>query len=100
MFYQKLMERLNWINNRFTPGDESNVIKDTSSGFICIGQHYYTDKITELQNNVHDYFGFKVNEDLYWWWNAEDKEFDEETYLGYLESYPEFFKDFKIVRRS
>lgn len=99
MFYQKLIERLNWINNRFIPGNEPSIIKNTTSGFICIGQHYYADSITELQKDVHDYFGFKINEDLYWWWNAEDAEFDEETYRGYLESYPEFFKDFKIVKR-
>jgi hypothetical protein len=28
MFYQKLIERLNWINNRFVPGNEYNIIKD------------------------------------------------------------------------
>jgi multimeric flavodoxin WrbA len=39
MFYQKLIERLNWINNRFVPGNEPNIIKDVTSGFICVGQH-------------------------------------------------------------
>jgi hypothetical protein len=96
MFYQKLIERLNWINNRFIPYGEENIIKDISSGFIIIGQHKYGDDITELQYNNHEYYGFNVNKELYWNWNAEDIEFDDETLQGYLDSYPEFFDDFKI----
>ena len=96
MFYQKLIERLNWINNRFIPYGEENIIKNISSGFIIIGQHKYGDDITELQYNNHEYYGFDVNKELYWNWNAEDIEFDDETLQGYLDSYPEFFDDFKI----
>jgi len=96
MFYQKLIERLNWINNRFIPYGEKNIIKDISSGFIIIGQHKYGDDIAELQYNNHEYYGFNVNKELYWNWNAEDIEFDDETLQGYLDSYPEFFDEFKI----
>ena len=96
MFYQKLIERLNWINNRFIPYGEENIIKNISSGFIIIGQHKYGDDIAELQYNNHEYYGFDVNKKLYWNWNAEDIEFDDETLQGYLDSYPEFFDEFKI----
>ncbi len=96
MFYQKLIERLNWINNRYIPYGEKNIIKDISSGFIIVGQHKYGDDITELQFNNHEYYGFKVNYKLYWNWNAENIEYDDETLQGYIESYPEFFEDFKI----
>ena len=99
MFYQKLIERLNWINNRFIPGGEPNIIKDINSGFICVGQHHYADSVTKTQKGNHDYYGFKVNDDLYWYWMSEDLEYDEETYKGYLESYPEFYKDFKIIKK-
>ena len=99
MFYQKLIERLNWVNNRFIPGGEPNIIKDITSGFICVGQHYYADSVTKTQKGNHDYYGFKVNDDLYWYWMSEDLEYDEETYKGYLESYPEFYKDFKIIKK-
>ena len=64
MFYQKLIERLNWINNRFIPYGEENIIKDISSGFIIIGQHKYGDDIAELQYNNHEYYGFNVNKEL------------------------------------
>jgi len=96
MFYQKLIERLNWINNRFIPYGEENIIKNISSGFIIVGQHEYGDDIAELQYNNHEYYGFDVNKELYWNWNAENIEYDDETLQGYLDSYPEFFDDFKI----
>jgi multimeric flavodoxin WrbA len=96
MFYQKLIERLNWINNRFIPYGEENIIKNISSGFIIVGQHQYGDDITELQYNNHEYYGFNVNKELYWNWNAENIEYDDETLQGYLDSYPEFFDEFKI----
>ena len=96
MFYQKLIERLNWINNRYIPYGEPNIIKNTGSGFIIVGQHVYGDKICELQYSNHEYYGFDVNKKLYWNWTAEDVNFDDETLEGYIESYPEFLEKFKI----
>jgi hypothetical protein len=96
MYYQKLIERLNWINNRYIPYGESNIIKDTTSGFICVGQHQYADDICELQYGNHKYYGFNADKDLYWYWNAEDIDYNDETLQGYLESYPEFFEEFHI----
>jgi len=98
MFYQKLIERLNWVNNRHVPGTESNVIKDVSSGFICVGQHKYADNETKIQKDVHDYYGFKVNDSLYWYWISENVDYGEETYKGYLQSYPKFYKEFHIKK--
>ena len=96
MFYQKLIERLNWINNRYIPYGEPNIIKDTGSGFIIVGQHQYGEEIVKLQCDNHDYYGFKTNKKLYWNWNAEDIEYDDETLEGYIKSYPEFLEEFKI----
>ena len=98
MFYQKLIERLNWINNRYIPLGESNIIKDITSGFVIVGQHENDDNICKLQSEVHDYYGFKADKDLYWYWMAEDITLDKETLQGYLKSYPEFYKDFKIKK--
>lgn len=98
MFYQKLIERLNWINNRFIPYKEDNIIKDITSGFVIVGQHEFANKICELQYHVHDYYGFKPNKDLYWYWMAEDVTWEKETLKGYLESYPKFYKNFKIKK--
>jgi hypothetical protein len=69
-----------------------------TSGFICVGQQEYADREVKLQKEVHDYYGFKVNENLYWYWMAENIDYDDETYEGYLKSYPRFFKEFKIKK--
>jgi len=100
MYYQKLIERLNWINNRFVPLGEDNVIRDTTSGFFIVGQHYGAEPICENQIGMHEYFGFKVDPDLYRFWQAEDIYFDEETLKGYLESYPKFYKEFRITKNK
>ena len=96
MFYQKLIERLNWINNRLVPYGESNIIKDITSGFIIVSQHQHADHICQRQYENHTYYGFKSDKNLYWYWNSEDIEYDDETLQGYIESYPEFFEAFKI----
>jgi multimeric flavodoxin WrbA len=99
MFYQKIIERLNWINNRFVPYNESNVVKDIYSGFICVGQLFNADNVCELQMYMHNYFGFKVDKKLYWYWMCEDIKFDEETLKGYIESYSKFYEDFRIEKK-
>lgn len=98
MFYQKLIERLNWINNRYIPLGEGNIVKDITSGLIIVGQHEYADKICKFQYEIHDYYGFKPNENLYWYWMAENIAYEKETIKGYLESYPKFYKNFKITK--
>ena len=99
MFYQNLIERLNWINNRYVPLGESNLLKKIGSGFICIGQHDDAEKVCAVQKDCHDYYGFDVNGKLYWYWMSEDIDFDDETLKGYLESYPEFYKEFRIIKK-
>lgn len=98
MFYQNLIERLNWINNRMVPLGENNIVKNITSGFVIVGQLEFAKGITELQYEVHNYYGFKPNKDLYWCWMAEDIEYDDETLKGYLESYPKFYKEFRIEK--
>ena len=99
MYYQKLIERLNWINNRFVPLGEDNVIKNIESGLMIVGQHYGGEPIAESQMAMHDYFGFKMNPALYSYWQAEDINFDDETLRGYLESYPRFYREFRIIKK-
>lgn len=98
MFYQKLMERLNWINNRFVPLGENNIVKDITSGLIIIGQHYGAEQICELQFEIHKYYGFEPNKNLYWYWNCDNIEYNEETLEQYKKSYPKFYKTFKIEK--
>ena len=95
MYYQNLIERLTWIENRHATLGESNLIKDIDAGFICIGQNWNGVNVVETQKQVHEFYGFKTNDSLYWNWqyteNAED-----ETQKSYKLSYKKFLKDTDI----
>ena len=75
--YQKLIERLNWIENRHATLGERNVVKDIESGFIFLGQNWNGADVTKLQKEVHELYGFKPVDDLYLSWQYTDDMYDE-----------------------
>lgn len=95
MFYQNLIERLTWIENRFSTLGESNVVGNIDTGFICVGQNWNGDKVNETQKKVHEFYGFKPNEDLYWNWQYT-KDVNDENEKSYKDSHKRFIKDTKI----
>jgi multimeric flavodoxin WrbA len=94
-FYQKLIERLSWIENRHTTLQEDNVVKNIATGFICIGQNWNGENVVDTQKKVHEFFGFQTPEELYWNWQYT-KDAEDETQESYKKSAAEFKKDFKI----
>ena len=95
MYYQKLIERLTWIENRHTTLGEKNIIEGIESGFIAVGQNWIGENVTEIQKNVHKFYGFKPNEELYWNWQFT-KNVNDETQKSYKEAFPKFVKDTKL----
>jgi multimeric flavodoxin WrbA len=95
MYYQKLIERLTWIENRYTTLGESNLIKDIESGYICVGQNWNGQVVGETQKEVHKFYGFKPNNDLYWNWQYT-KNVNDETQKSYKASHKKFIQDTKI----
>ena len=95
VFYQKLIERLNWIENRHTTLEEDNVIKNIDSGFICTGQNWNGENVVETQKQVHKFYGFKTPDNLYWNWQYTQDENDE-TAKSYKESFDKFEEDFNL----
>lgn len=95
MYYQKLIERLTWIENRHTTLGEKNIIEGIESGFIAVGQNWNGENVTEIQKNVHKFYGFKPNEELYWNWQFT-KNVNDETQKSYKEAFPKFVKDTKL----
>jgi len=83
--YQKLMERLTWIENRATTLGEDNLIKNIKSGAIFVGQNWNGAKVVELQKQVHKWYGFKPVDDLYFNWQFGD-EADDESVASYKEA--------------
>ena len=95
MFYQNLIERLTWIENRHTTLGESNLVEDIETGFICVGQNWNGENVTEIQKEVHGFYGFKPNDDLYWNWQYT-KDVNDETQKSYKDSHKKFIKDTKL----
>lgn len=95
MFYQKLIERLTWLQNRHSTLGESNVIKDIESGFICTGQNWHGLDVVETQRKVHYFYGFKPNDKFYWNWQYTSKVTDE-TQTSYKDSFGAFAKKFGL----
>ncbi len=95
MFYQNLIERLSWIENRHTTLGESNIVKNVESGFICVGQNWNGEDVTEIQKQVHKFYGFKINNNLYWNWQYT-KNANDETQKSYQKSHDKFIKDMKL----
>jgi len=95
MYYQKLIERLTWIENRHTTLGEKNIIENIESGLIAVGQNWNGEQVTEVQKKVHEFYGFKPNEDLYWNWQFT-KNVKDETQKSYKEAFPKFVKDTKL----
>jgi multimeric flavodoxin WrbA len=95
MYYQNLIERLTWIENRHTTLGESNIVEGIETGFICVGQNWNGENVTETQKQVHKFFGFKPNDKLYWNWQYT-KNANDESKESYKKAFPKFIKDTRL----
>lgn len=82
--YQKLIERLDWIENRWATLKESNVVKDIESGFIFIGHNWNVEQVVKTQKQVHEFYGFKPVKELYLGYQFTEDSLDESK-EGYKE---------------
>jgi multimeric flavodoxin WrbA len=94
--YQRLMERLNWIENRWASLGEDNIIKDIDAGVILIGHNWNGYNVLKTQKQVLKFYGFKVRDELSWNWQYTRNELDE-TLEGYKQDPKVFEKVFSIV---
>lgn len=99
MFYQNLIERLTWIESRYTTLKESNIVKNIETGFICVGQNWNGEAVSELQKKIHEFYGFKPNNNLYWNWQYT-KNVNDETQKSYQNSHNKFIKDTKLPQEK
>jgi len=95
MFYQKLIERLTWLENRHSTLGESNLLENIQSGFICTGQNWKGMDVVDTQKRVHTFYGFKPNNKFYWNWQYATKITDE-SQQSYKDAFPEFVNKFKL----
>lgn len=92
-YYQKLIERLTWLENRHSTLGEENLLKDIDAGIIAIGQNWNGENVVRTQKQVLDFFGFKTPEALSWHWSYSHDAADERP-ESYQEAVTAFEKEF------
>lgn len=93
--YQRLIERLTWLESRHTTLREDNIVKDIDAGIILTGQNWYGSDALHTQKEVLKFFGFKVPEQLSWNWQFTKDKYDE-SLKTYKDSFKGFEKDFAL----
>lgn len=92
-FYQKLIERLNWIENMHTTLGEENIIEGIDAGCVVIGQNWNGENVLETQRKVYEFYGFNTPDELFVQWqytqDAEDE--TQESYEKAPNSFSEYF---------
>ena len=84
--YQRLFERLSWIENRFTTLGESPIpqLKKLEAGIVVFGQNWHDAAVLKTQMQNFKWFGWKTPAPLSFYWqftrDAEDE--SPESYLG------------------
>ena len=99
MFYQKLIERLTWIENRHSTLGESNIISGKDAGIILIGQNYNGKSVLNTQKKVLEFFGFNVPDQLSFNWQYTSDPLDE-TAGSYKAAIKVFAKIFSIFTKK
>lgn len=91
--YQKLIERLTWLENRHSSLKENNILGNIDAGIIIVGQNWHGKEVLQTQKQVLSYFGFHVQKDLCWNWQYTD-DANDESEESYQEASHKFQKDF------
>ena len=94
-FYQKLIERLNWIENRHTTLGEDNIVSNIDAGCIILGQNWNGEQVLETQKQVYEFYGFNVPEELSLYWQYT-QDSNDETQESYKDAPKAFGKEFEI----
>ena len=90
--YQKLIERLTWIENHRSTLQEGNLVGKINAGIILVGQNWNGADVLRIQRGVFESFGFKVVEKLCWNWQYTKDAYDERN-----ESYKRGVKEFEKI---
>lgn len=95
--YQKLIERLTWIENRHSTLGEKNLLESIDTGFVGIGHNWNDQVVVDTQKKVLGFFGFKVPDALSFCWQYNTNATDEtkEGYKKDIKTFETVF-DFKL----
>lgn len=89
--YQRLFERLSWIENRFTTLGEKPIpqLKKLEAGMVLFGQNWNDADVLKTQRQNFRWFGWKTPTPLsfYWQYTREASDESPESYLGAIEEF-------------
>jgi len=94
--YQKLIERLDWLENRHTTLLEDNLLKDIDAGLIILGHNWNSLRVLDMQRQVLGFFGFKTPSLLFLNWQYTNNYLDE-SQESYKKAPARFLKDFGLT---
>lgn len=94
--YQKLIERLTWLENRHTSFDESNLLEKISVGLFLTGHNWNGSNVLDVQKNVLKYFGFDVSKNLFYDWQYTE-DLNDESLESYVDDAIEFSESLSNV---
>ena len=83
--YQKLIERLDWIESSYTTYNGPNTVKNKKAGMVLLGQNWRVQESLEVQYHVLNFFGFETPEELFMGWQFT-RDTDDEEQKSYQES--------------
>jgi len=93
--YQKLIERLDWLESRWTTLGEDNIIKDTKAGLVLLGQNWRVKETLEVQREVLKFYGFRVPDSLFLGWQYT-RDVNDESEQSYANSASTFEKSWGV----
>src|SRR6185295_15560163 len=89
--YQRLFERLSWIENRFTTLGEAPIpqLKGLEAGIVVFGQNWNDAQVLRTQRQNFKWFGWKTPPPLsfYWQYTRDAEDESPESYLGATEEF-------------
>lgn len=94
-YYQKLIERLTWIQSRHTTLEGDNIVEGIDAGFIATGHNWNGAQVVDLQRQVLDFYGFNTPDELYWNWQYTEN-VEEESKESYLQAFDEFKQEYQL----
>ncbi|HEY3496543.1 MAG TPA: hypothetical protein VGK73_17715 [Polyangiaceae bacterium] len=94
--YQRLFERLSWIENRVTTLGESPIpeLKDLEAGMVLFGHNFNAERVLAVQKQNFEWFGWKTPEALSfaWQFTGDENEESRESYLRAIGEFSEFVR--------
>jgi multimeric flavodoxin WrbA len=87
--YQKVIERLDWMENMHSTLGEKSTIDNIMAGLVVIGQNWQVDQSLTTQKKVLEFFGFQVPEELYmgWQYTRDANEESPESYRDAVDTF-------------